>query len=207
MTVWYNVPILYSHWCLHRVACADYGGVMDPHLLTTRLFVPLARPGPAPRARFMERLRPALKSPITQTCARARFGTTALSTQRVVGHRPQLSSACLQVDNGDEDHIGSCGYFAADQGLRYGLRATMRSAMPNSSSPCRVGNAGVPQSCTGYRSRVPTGCLHIRPQIRSDSGGYMRVLLVLEFTGKEVIRQSENRRSCQMRHPFMKEED
>jgi len=83
---------------------------MDTPLLSTKLFVPPARPGLVPRPRLMERMESALSSPFTLVSAPAGFGKTTVLTQWVAS-KPSRPVSWVQLDEGDNDPVRFWDYF------------------------------------------------------------------------------------------------
>ena len=86
---------------------------METLLLTTKLFIPPARPGLVARPRLVERLRGALSCGLTLVSAQAGFGKTTLVSDWVRQNQKQCSAAWLSLDEGDNDPVRFWDYFIA----------------------------------------------------------------------------------------------
>src|SRR5690554_13330 len=80
-------------------------------LLSTKLFIPPARPGRAARARLIERMNEAVKHPLTLICAPAGYGKTTMLSEWI----PQNEHCVtwVSLDEGDNDPVLFWRYFIA----------------------------------------------------------------------------------------------
>lgn len=86
---------------------------METPLLTTKLYIPPARPGLVARPRLIERLRSALSCTLTLISAPAGFGKTTLVSEWIRQNDPSIPTAWLSLDEGDNDPVRFWDYFIA----------------------------------------------------------------------------------------------
>src|SRR3990170_1351217 len=86
---------------------------MQATLLSTKLFIPPARPGLVARPRLMERLRDALSCSLVLVSAPAGFGKSTLLGEWARQNKEQRHTAWLSLDEGDNDPVRFWDYFIA----------------------------------------------------------------------------------------------
>ena len=86
---------------------------VQPALLTTKLFIPPARPGLVARPRLMECLRSALNSSLVLISAPAGSGKTTLVSDWVQQVKEQCPTGWVSLDEGDNDPVRFWDYFVA----------------------------------------------------------------------------------------------
>jgi len=80
-------------------------------LLTTKLNIPLARPQLVNRPRLIERLQEGLNYNLILVSAPAGFGKTTLLSEWARQNQPQISTAWVSLDEGDNDPVRFWDYF------------------------------------------------------------------------------------------------
>ena len=86
---------------------------MDTQFLSTKLFIPPARPGLVVRPRLTERLRDALKGNLVIISAPAGSGKTTALVQWISEKKPSGGVAWVSLDQGDNDPVRFWDYFIA----------------------------------------------------------------------------------------------
>lgn len=86
---------------------------MDTSLLTTKLYIPPARPGMVLRPRLMERLGTALGCSLVLISAPAGFGKTTLVSEWLRQSKDKIRTAWVSLDDGDNDPVRFWDYFIA----------------------------------------------------------------------------------------------
>ena len=86
---------------------------METSLLSTKLFVPPARPGLVPRPRLMERLQAALSCGLTLISAQAGYGKSTVLAQWIAENKLTKGFAWVSLDEGDNDPVRFWDYFIA----------------------------------------------------------------------------------------------
>jgi len=86
---------------------------VEPTLLTTKLFIPPARPGLVARPRLMECLQSALSCGLILVSAPAGFGKTTLVSEWVRRNKDKTGIAWVSLDEGDNDPVRFWDYFIA----------------------------------------------------------------------------------------------
>lgn len=103
-------------------------------LLTTKLYIPPARPDRVPRLRLLTRLSQALKHPLTLVCAPAGFGKTTLISEWIA--LDQRRCAWLSLDAGDNTPARFWSYvIAAFQTLKSDLGESALSLLQSPQPP------------------------------------------------------------------------
>ncbi len=87
--------------------------MMDTPFLSTKLFVPPARPGLVARPRLLERMRDALKGSLVIISAPAGSGKTTALIQWISERKPAGGVAWVSLDQGDNDPVRFWDYFVA----------------------------------------------------------------------------------------------
>jgi LuxR family transcriptional regulator, maltose regulon positive regulatory protein len=78
---------------------------VETSLLSTKLYLPLSRPGLVIRPRLLERLQVGLSSNLTLVSAPAGFGKTTLLSEWVRHIQPLIPAAWLSLEPGENDPI------------------------------------------------------------------------------------------------------
>ena len=106
-------------------------------LLTTKLYIPPARPGPVPRPRLTDRLNEGLDRRMALISAPAGYGkTTLLSEWRSAPPASDLPMAWVSLDEGDNDPVRFWAYIIAGlQRIQEGVGEPSLSAFQSPQPP------------------------------------------------------------------------
>jgi len=86
---------------------------VDKSLLTTKLYIPPARPGLVPRPRLIERLQKSPHCNLILVSAPAGFGKTTLLTEWIYHSQPALPTAWFSIEETENDPARFWEYFIA----------------------------------------------------------------------------------------------